>query len=85
MASILPALLTLSALAAPGTPAVLRDPRPLSDAEREAVSLAAGYLERGPSAWWDSLARSSPLRRLGRDEALLELEARLGPPGGAQW
>ncbi|HEV7503916.1 MAG TPA: hypothetical protein VGS07_03300 [Thermoanaerobaculia bacterium] len=70
-----------SALAAPA-PA---GPRPLSDAERQGVVFAAEYLERGPAAWWDHLSRTSPLRRLGRDAALAEIEVRAGSPAEAQW
>jgi tetratricopeptide (TPR) repeat protein len=61
------------------------EPRPLSEAERQAVVLAAEYLDRGPAAWWDRLARRSPLRRLGREAALAEIEVRAGSPAGAEW
>jgi tetratricopeptide (TPR) repeat protein len=60
-------------------------PRPLSEAERQAVGLAAEYLDRGPAAWWDRLARASSLRRLGREAALAEIEVRAGAPAGAEW
>src|SRR5437764_14000285 len=60
-------------------------PRPLSDAERQGVIFAAEYLERGPAAWWDHLSRTSPLRRLGREAALAEIEVRAGSPAEAQW
>src|SRR4051812_37444987 len=60
-------------------------PRPLSDAERQGVVFAAEYLERGPAAWWDRLSRTSPLRRLGREAALAEIEVRAGSPTEAQW
>src|SRR3954451_8758989 len=60
-------------------------PRPLSEAERQAVALAADYLDRGPAAWWDRLSRDAPLRRLGREAALAEIEVRAGSPAGAEW
>jgi hypothetical protein len=68
------------ALAAPS-----EAPRPLSEAERQAAVLAAEYLDRGPAAWWDRLASGSPLRRLGREAALAEIEVRAGSPAGAEW
>src|SRR5258706_10138182 len=70
-----------AALAAPA-PA---GPRPLTEAERQGVVFAAEYLERGPAAWWDHLSRTSPLRRLGREAALAEIEVRAGSPAEAQW
>jgi hypothetical protein len=60
-------------------------PRELSDAERAAVELAVAYLERGPAAWWERLATGSPLRTLGRNAALQEIAARVGPADGATW
>lgn len=57
------------------------DVRPISDAERAAVRLAAEYLAGGAAALVDDLASSSPLRRLGQQE----IETRLGPPDGAEW
>ncbi|HEY4588424.1 MAG TPA: hypothetical protein VII86_04325 [Thermoanaerobaculia bacterium] len=60
-------------------------PRPLSEAERQAAALAAEYLDRGPAAWWDRLASGSPLRKLGREAALAEIEVRAGSPAGAEW
>jgi len=59
--------------------------RPLSEAERQAVQLAAEYLDQGPAAWWDRLAAASPLRKLGREAALAEIEVRAGSPEGAEW
>ena len=73
--------LVLAAAPAPPTEA----PRALSEAERQAVVLAAEYLDRGPAAWWDRLASTSPLRRLGREAALAEIEVRAGAPAGAEW
>ena len=72
-----------AALAAGPVPAV--GPHRLSEAERQAVQLAAEYLEKGPAAWWDHLSSASPLRRLGRDAALAEIEVRAGSPAGAEW
>ena len=57
------------------------DVRPISDAERAAVQLAADYLHRGPAAVAEQLAANSPLRKLPLDD----LEVRLGPHRGAQW
>lgn len=59
--------------------------RPLSDAERAAVSLAVEYLSGGAAAWWDDLAADAPLREAGREAALAEIEVRAGPPQGARW
>ncbi|HEX7152083.1 MAG TPA: hypothetical protein VF618_11405 [Thermoanaerobaculia bacterium] len=59
--------------------------RPLSEAERAAVQIAAGYLSRGPAAVHEQLAAKSPLRRFDEATALQEIEARLGPPAGASW
>jgi hypothetical protein len=64
---------------------VAPQPRELSEAERAAVELAAGYLDRGPEAWWDRLAAEAPLRRLGREAALEEIGVRAGPADGASW
>lgn len=60
-------------------------PRPLTGAERQAVVFAAEYLARGPEAWWDRLAGGSPLRALGHEAALEEIEVRAGSPEGARW
>jgi tetratricopeptide (TPR) repeat protein len=79
---VLAVLLALPRLALAAPPG---EPRPLSEAERQAVVLAAEYLDRGPAAWWDHLARQSPLRRLGREAALAEIEVRAGSPVGAEW
>ncbi|HEY4595762.1 MAG TPA: hypothetical protein VIJ02_05125, partial [Thermoanaerobaculia bacterium] len=57
----------------------------MSEAERQAAALAAEYLDRGPAAWWDRLASGSPLRKLGREAALAEIEVRAGSPAGAEW
>ena len=56
------------------------DVRPLSDAERGGVEVAAAYLSRGPEAVYERLSPSSPLRTFAHDRALQEIEARLGPP-----
>ncbi len=79
------AFLTLPglALAAPVPPP--EAPRALSEAERQAVVLAAEYLDQGPAAWWNRLASTSPLRRLSREAALAEIEVRAGAPAGAEW
>lgn len=80
---VLPLLLLLVAALVP--PAASAAPRPLSDAERSAVQWAAEYLERGPAAFWDHLSADSPLRGLGKEAALAEIEARAGLPGQARW
>ncbi|HTG32214.1 MAG TPA: hypothetical protein VLB76_04735 [Thermoanaerobaculia bacterium] len=79
------AFLTLPGLALAAPAPAPEAPRALSEAERQAVVLAAEYLDRGPAAWWDRLARNSPLRRLGREAALAEIEVRAGAPAGAEW
>jgi hypothetical protein len=60
-------------------------PRALSAAEQAAVGLAAVYLDGGPAAWWERLAAGSPLRSLGREAALAEIAALVGPADGASW
>ena len=60
-------------------------PSPISSAERQAVSLAILYLEHGAQAWWEELSPDSPLRALGRERALQEIEVRLGPRSGSTW
>jgi tetratricopeptide (TPR) repeat protein len=59
--------------------------RPLSDAERAMTQVAAAYLSRGAEAVYENLSASSVFRALPHDEALAEIEARLGPPAGATW
>ena len=46
------------------------DVRPISDAERAAVQIAASYLSRGPEAVAEQLASSSPLKKLPPQAAL---------------
>ncbi len=60
-------------------------PRPIGDAEVQAVSLAVAYFEHGAESWWQRLAADAPLRELGREQALAEIRARLGPVAGATW
>ncbi|HEV8269437.1 MAG TPA: hypothetical protein VGR00_14425, partial [Thermoanaerobaculia bacterium] len=76
--------LTTSLLGAESGPLVV-PPRPLAEYEKQAVSLAADYLTGGAAAWWEKLSRHSPLRALGREEALREIEVRTGPAAGARW
>ena len=59
--------------------------RPLLDTERQAVQLAVAYLDKGAESWWGALSRRSPLRTLGHDAALREIEVRAGPAEGARW
>ncbi|HUF10766.1 MAG TPA: hypothetical protein VMO47_15710, partial [Rhodothermales bacterium] len=61
------------------------DVRPVSEAERAAVQLAADYLGGGAAALVDDLAAGSPLRTLAPPAIPLEIETRLGPPAGAEW
>src|SRR5215218_8058672 len=79
------AFLTLPGLALAAPAPAPEAPRALSEAERQAVVLAAEYLDQGPAAWWGHLSRASPLRRLGREAALAEIEVRAGAPAGAEW
>ncbi len=74
-----------AAAAAGQTDLAAAAPRPLSDAERQAVQLAAEYMTRGADAWWPHLASTSWLRGLGRDAALAEIETRAGTPPGSRW
>ncbi|HEY5610510.1 MAG TPA: hypothetical protein VIL97_04835 [Thermoanaerobaculia bacterium] len=60
-------------------------PRRLSDAERYAVQVSADFLARGPVAILEELSTRSPLRKLGEDKALQEIEVRTGPRDGAVW
>ena len=59
--------------------------RPLSEPERQAVRLAVSYIEDGAESWWVALSSRSPLRALGHDAALREIEVRAGPAEGAHW
>lgn len=60
-------------------------PRAISPAERRAVEIAADFLDRGPVAFLENLAASSPWKALPREEALAEIEVRTGPARGAEW
>ncbi len=60
-------------------------PRPLGEAERQAVSLAMVYFEEGAAGWWQRLSTDAPLRELGQDAARLEIAVRAGPRTGATW
>ena len=81
--SVRAALLVVCLLAAPA--AFAENVRAISDAERTAVQAAAGYLSRGPEAIHEQLATTSPFAKLPREEALKEIEVRLGPAAGAEW
>jgi len=59
--------------------------RAISEMERTAVQDVAAYLSRGPQAIYEQLAKKSPLRTLSQNNALQEIEVRLGPPNGASW
>jgi len=60
-------------------------PRPVNDAEREAVAAVAAFLDAGPSALHARLAPDALLRALPDADALRELHARMGPRAGAKW
>jgi hypothetical protein len=60
-------------------------PRPLSAAERGAVTCAIHYLGGGSDALWSDLSAASPLRSLGLRAASLEIAARCGPVRNAKW
>ncbi|MHB0968699.1 MAG: hypothetical protein ACYC7A_10085 [Thermoanaerobaculia bacterium] len=61
------------------------NPRQVSQAERAAVEFLVRYLEGDRDAVWNAIEPGSPLHALGRDAAMREIEARLGPPLGAEW
>ena len=61
------------------------EPRPINDAEREAVAVVAAYLSEGPRALWTRLAPDAPLRALSEEDAIKELAVRTGPRDGARW
>ncbi|MEA2463560.1 MAG: hypothetical protein QOJ98_1307, partial [Acidobacteriota bacterium] len=61
------------------------EPRPIDDAEREAVAAVAAFLDAGPGALHARLAPDAPLRALSEADALRELHARMGPRTGAKW
>ncbi|HEX7676886.1 MAG TPA: hypothetical protein VF713_02095, partial [Thermoanaerobaculia bacterium] len=67
------------------TGVALASPPPLTDAEKAACELVAAYLARGADAAVQRLAAGSPLGAIPRAEALEEVRARLGPPGGSAW
>lgn len=60
-------------------------PKPISEVERAAVSLAANYLTSGPDSWWPALAAGAPLRALGKKAARREIAVRCGPVKGTTW
>jgi tetratricopeptide (TPR) repeat protein len=73
----------LAAVLCVAAAAAYADVRPISAAEREAVRIAAGYLADGPAAIIPLLTPASPLRQT--KDLAAEIEARLGPPSGAEW
>ncbi|HXA17802.1 MAG TPA: hypothetical protein VN380_12470 [Thermoanaerobaculia bacterium] len=60
-------------------------PPPLTDAEKAACELVAEYLAHGADAAVQRLSAGSPLGAIPRAEAIEEVRARLGPPGGSAW
>jgi hypothetical protein len=61
------------------------DVRPLTAAERAAVEAVAGFLNGGAEAIWVRLDEEAPFRSIGHQQALEEIEARLGPPTRSRW
>lgn len=61
------------------------EPRPLNDAERAAVAIAASFLSRGAEAVYENLSPDAPLRAIAREDALREIAVRSGPSKGATW
>ncbi|MEM8963515.1 MAG: hypothetical protein AAGD38_18675, partial [Acidobacteriota bacterium] len=59
--------------------------RPLTAAERQAVALAARYLDGGVDAWMFELATDSPLAAEGSDGARAAIAGRLASPVDAVW
>lgn len=84
LAAALAPLAASVAVAAPATGTAFA-PRPISAAERAAVEMVLVHAVNGPAALWDLLAEDSPLRALGRERALGEIAARLGPVAGSSW
>jgi hypothetical protein len=64
---------------------VAAQPRPISDAERSAVSVVAAYLASGPEAVYARLAADAPLREIAKEDALREIAVRMGPRDGVTW
>lgn len=79
------AVILTVALGPPASAQSVAGPRPLSEAERQAVSLAMVYFEEGAEGWWQRLSTDAPLRELGHDAALAEIAVRAGPTSGATW
>ena len=73
------------ALLIPPAALMASTPRPISEAERAAVELAAGYLTGGVDAWERAVAKESFLGSLAKPDRRAEIEVRLGPPKGAEW
>ncbi len=74
-----------AALVPPAAAQSAAGPRPLAEAERQAVSLAMIYFEEGAEGWWQRLSADAPLRAFGRDAGLAEIAVRAGPRAGATW
>lgn len=85
MKRIVVALIAVLSFQSSGVAAASFAPRPISDAERHAVSFALDYLRRGPVAFREVLASDSPLASLDPDAQIKEIEVRAGPPAGATW
>lgn len=75
----------LSLVAVFTAPGAEPSPRTISPAERRAVEVAADFLDRGPAAFLENLASSSPWKSLAPEVALAEIEVRTGPERGAEW
>ncbi|HEV7239401.1 MAG TPA: hypothetical protein VGQ36_09185 [Thermoanaerobaculia bacterium] len=64
---------------------ITAQPRPISDGEREAVSIVASFLADGGDAVYARLSADAPLRALSKDDALREIAVRMGPRDDATW
>lgn len=60
-------------------------PRPIDDAERDALAAVAAYLATGPDAIYGRLSADAPLRALPKEDALREIAVRMGPRERATW
>lgn len=60
-------------------------PRPLSEAEIQAVQWVGDFFERGAEIWWPLLASDSPLAALGESAARSEIQVRAGLPDQTVW
>src|SRR6266508_6618041 len=59
--------------------------RPISPVEKAAVSLALDYFAKGAAGWTKAFSLESRFANLSAGELEAEIEARVGPAGGAKW